>query len=141
MNKNGITLFKNFLRHPRSGVSCFSLLLLVIATFAPRPAKAQMDLAGEWSESLQEDFPERGDVAIGDYIALPINDATRMRADTWDAERWTMLEHQCFAHPLDYAPRGPSQMRIWSDTDPLTEGILAWHTVISYMLQIGRAHV
>src|SRR5208283_2600290 len=98
MNKNGITLFKNFLRHPRSGVSCFSLLLLVIATFAPRPAKAQMDLAGEWSESLQEDFPERGDVAIGDYIALPINDATRMRADTWDAERWTMLEHQCFAH-------------------------------------------
>jgi hypothetical protein len=65
---------------------------------------------------------------------LPINDATRMRADTWDAEQWTMVEHLCHAHPLDYAPRGPSQMRIWSDVDPLTQGVSAWHTIISYML-------
>ena len=113
-----------------------SLLLLVLlgGAFAGSPLRAQVDLAGEWSENLHEDFPERGDVAIGDYLSLPINDATRMRADTWDAEQWTMVEHLCHAHPLDYAPRGPSQMRIWSDVDPLTQGVLAWHTIISYML-------
>jgi len=105
-----------------------------------------VDLTGEWAENLHEDYPERGDVAIGDYLSLPINDATRMRADTWDAEQWTMVEHLCHAHPLDYAPRGPSQMRIWSDVDPLTQGVVAWHTIISYMLpertiyMDGRSH-
>jgi hypothetical protein len=114
--------------------ACFPLLLMFVAALTGSPLRAQVDLAGEWTENLHEDMPERGDVAIGDYLSLPINDATRMRADTWDAEQWTMVEHLCHAHPLDYAPRGPSQMRIWSDVDPLTQGVSAWHTIISYML-------
>jgi hypothetical protein len=113
---------------------CLPAVLVLTAAFTCSPLRAQVDLAGEWTENLHEDMPERGDVAIGDYLSLPINDATRMRADTWDAEQWTMVEHLCHAHPLDYAPRGPSQMRIWSDVDPLTQGVLAWHTIISYML-------
>jgi hypothetical protein len=113
---------------------CLPAVLVLMAAFTCSPLRAQVDLAGEWTENLHEDMPERGDVAIGDYLSLPINDATRMRADTWDAEQWTMVEHLCHAHPLDYAPRGPSQMRIWSDVDPLTQGVLAWHTIISYML-------
>jgi hypothetical protein len=114
--------------------ACFPHLLMFVAALTGSPLRAQVDLAGEWTENLHEDMPERGDVAIGDYLSLPINDATRMRADTWDAEQWTMVEHLCHAHPLDYAPRGPSQMRIWSDVDPLTQGVSAWHTIISYML-------
>jgi hypothetical protein len=116
------------------GMVCLPLALGFMAAFACAPLRAQVDLAGEWTENLHEDMPERGDVAIGDYLSVPINDATRLRADTWDAEQWTMVEHLCHAHPLDYAPRGPSQMRIWSDVDPLTQGIAAWHTIISYML-------
>ena len=114
--------------------ACFPLLLMFVAALTGSPLRAQVDLAGEWTENLHEDMPERGDVAIGDYLSLPINDATRMRADTWDAEQWTMVEHLCHAHPLDYSPRGPSQMRIWSDVDPMTQGVSAWHTIISYML-------
>jgi hypothetical protein len=41
-----------------------------------------------------------------------------------DAERWTMVERKRHAHPMDYALRGPSQMRVWSDVDPLTQGVL-----------------
>jgi len=113
---------------------CLPAALVLMAAFTCSPLRAQVDLAGEWTQNLHEDMPERGDVAIGDYLSLPINDATRMRADTWDAEQWTMVEHLCHAHPLDYAPRGPSQMRIWSDVDPLTQGVVAWHTILSYML-------
>jgi hypothetical protein len=115
-------------------LGCLPIAVACIAAFACSPLRAQVDLAGEWTENLHEDLPERGDVAIGDYLSVPINDATRMRADTWDAEQWTMVEHLCHAHPLDYAPRGPSQMRIWSDVDSLTQGVVAWHTIISYML-------
>jgi len=134
MKKQAIIHFASWLRRRGRRPFYLSLFFLLGVTFAAVPTKAQVDLAGEWSELLHEDFLERGDVAIGDYLSLPINDATRMRADTWDAERWTMLEHQCFAHPLDYAPRGPSQMRVWSDVDSLTQGITAWHTIVSYML-------
>ncbi|MGA2719731.1 MAG: hypothetical protein ABSF78_12265 [Candidatus Acidiferrales bacterium] len=129
-----MTHLTNRLGHRGLRWACFPLLLMFVAALTGSPLRAQVDLAGEWTENLHEDMPERGDVAIGDYLSLPINDATRMRADTWDAEQWTMVEHLCHAHPLDYAPRGPSQMRIWSDVDPLTQGVSAWHTIISYML-------
>jgi hypothetical protein len=129
-----MTHLTNRLGHRGLRWACFPLLLMFMAALTGSPLRAQVDLAGEWTQNLHEDMPERGDVAIGDYLSLPINDATRMRADTWDAEQWTMVEHLCHAHPLDYAPRGPSQMRIWSDVDPLTQGVSAWHTIISYML-------
>jgi hypothetical protein len=111
-----------------------ALALALIVLFAASPLRAQVDFEGTWGQNFREDIAERGDAAIGDYVSLPINDATRMRADAWDAEQWTMVEHLCHAHPIDYAPRGPSQMRIWSDVDSMTEGVLAWHTILSYML-------
>jgi hypothetical protein len=128
------------------GVTCFLLLFALTGLLISSPVRAQVDLAGTWGQKFQEDIAERGDAAIGDYVSLPINDATRSRADAWDAEQWTMVEHLCHAHPIDYAPRGPSQMRIWSDIDPMTQGVVAWHTILSYMLpqrtiyMDGRAH-
>jgi len=110
------------------------LVLLSGAVLTASPVRAQVDFAGTWAQRTQEDVAERSDAAIGDYVSLPINDATRLRADTWDAGQWTMVEHLCHAHPLDYSPRGPSQMRIWSDIDPMTQGVIAWHTILNYML-------
>lgn len=110
------------------------VFLLGLVALTASPALAQVDFAGAWAQRAHEDIVARGDVAIGDYTGLPINDATRLRADTWDAEQWTMVEHLCHAHPMDYSPRGPSQLRMWSDIDPMTQGVVAWHTVMNYML-------
>ena len=85
MKKQAIIHFASWLRRRGRRPFYLSLFFLLGVTFAAVPTKAQVDLAGEWSELLHEDFLERGDVAIGDYLSLPINDATRMRADTWDA--------------------------------------------------------
>ena len=71
---------------------------------------------------------------IGDYTGMPINDAARMRADAWDAQKWEMVEHECDPHPADYAPRGPGDMRIWSEVDPFTQGVVAWHMTLRFML-------
>jgi len=99
------------------------------------PASAQVDLSGEWGQKMHEEAPERGHgPEIGDYTGLPINDQARMRADTWDAEKWTEIEHECEPHPADYAPRGPGNMRAWPDLDPLTQEITAWHTTLMWML-------
>ena len=65
---------------------------------------------------------------IGDYLGLPVNDAARLRADSWTAGKWTMLERQCEPHPADYAPRGPASMRISSIVDPVSQDVVSWQT-------------
>ena len=57
-----------------------------------------------------------------------------MRADTWNTQKWEMLDHQCNPHPADYAPRGPANMQIWPEIDDFSQEIVAWHTVTAYML-------
>jgi hypothetical protein len=108
-------------------------IVLVLFCFLrlSQPALAQVDLSGEWGDRGPKDAP---DAEIGDYAGLPINAEARMRADTWDAEKLTEIEHECEPHPADYAPRGPSSMRVWPDLDPLTQEITQWHTTIMWML-------
>src|SRR5579871_4966481 len=99
-------------------------------------AFAQVDLAGEWGMRQHEDQPERGQgPEIGDYLGLPINDAARLRADSWDASLLTLPEWQCRPHPADYGTRGPADLRIWKDVDPATQQVVAWHTHVQWQAQ------
>jgi hypothetical protein len=98
-------------------------------------AHAQVDLSGAWGQRYHEDLPERGaGPEIGDYVGLPVNDAARLRADSWTASKWTMLERQCEPHPADYAPRGPASMRITSAVDPVSQDVISWQTTMMWML-------
>ena len=86
------------------------------------------DMSGEWVPRFHEDADERGGgPELGDYTGLPINDAGRARADSWDPAWLSMPEWQCRPHPVDYIWRGPSQMRIWKEIDPLTREMVAYH--------------
>jgi len=77
---------------------------------------------------------------------LPINDAARLRAESWDAAKWTVPEHQCEPHPADYAPHGPANLRMWSDVDVTSQQVVAWHMTHSWMVTTrtiwmdGRPH-
>ena len=113
----------------------FGAVLLLCLGLIGSPLFAQTELSGQWGQKLHEDEPERGaGPEIGDYTGLPVNDQARMRADSWDAQKWEMIEHECEPHPADYAPRGPGDMRIWSDLDQFTQQTVAWHTTIRFML-------
>ncbi len=110
-----------------------ALLAAALAAAASLPALAQLDPSGEWAPRFHEDQPERiPGPEIGDYLGLPINDAARLRADTWDASLLTIPEHQCKPHPSDYAWRGPANLRIWKDVDRETQQLIAYHTHISW---------
>jgi hypothetical protein len=131
----------------RVRVLIFALFAMVAVALGARPASAQVDFSGGWITKVHEDAPERGPgPEIGDYAGLPVNDAARMKADAWDAQELEAIEHECEPHPADYGPRGPANMRVWGDMDPLTKGITAWHTELSYMLPLrtiymdGRPH-
>jgi len=115
----------------RKGVITFGFLAVVLAF--SMPAFAQMDLAGEWAPQFHEDQPERlGGPDVGDYAGLPINDAARMMADAWNADILSVPEHQCKPHPSDYSPRGPAQLQIWKEVDPVSREVIAWRTHIQW---------
>ena len=56
-----------------------------------------------------------------DYLGLPINEAARQFADSWDPSRITLPEEQCRVHVSPYIYRGPTNLRIWEEKDPKTQ--------------------
>jgi hypothetical protein len=106
------------------------LVLLGLTLSAAVPA--QMDPSGEWAPRFDEDRFERiPGPEIGDYLGLPINDAARLRGDSWDAALIELQENQCRAHGSDYGWRGPSNLSIWKEVDPATQKVIAYHTHLS----------
>jgi hypothetical protein len=115
-------------------ITTASVTLLVVAV-AATPARAQIELSGEWTARQHEDQPHRGGGAdLGDYTGLPINDAARLKADTWDASILTLPEKQCLPHPATYADRGPMNMRVWNVVDPATQKVIAIKRLGSWMV-------
>src|ERR1700685_481771 len=94
------------------------LLVLMLAS----PAFAQISLTGEWGPLYHEDQPERiQGPELGDYLGTPITEGARLFAESWDASRLTLQEHQCRVHISPYIYRGPLQVRIWEGEGPDTQ--------------------
>ena len=101
--------------------------LLLAAILAAHPAFAQIDLSGEWSNITHEDINHRQSVEIGDYTGLPINEAARLKAESWDEAVLATHERQCIPHPVTYAMRGqPGNIRIGKIDDTDTGQIIAY---------------
>src|SRR5215813_4925219 len=111
-----------------AAIGAVSLLLLY-----PAPARAQVDISGQWAARQHEDAPERGGgPSMVEFEGLPINEANRRHGLAWNASIWTVPEHQCIPHPADYGPNF-SQLMIWKDVDPITNEVSAWHTQMAWM--------
>jgi glyoxylase-like metal-dependent hydrolase (beta-lactamase superfamily II) len=121
----------------RFGMACG---LVFLAALGARPMLAQggkgagspTDISGTWRKIGQEDTHERGSGPDpGEYWGLPINDAARMRGDTYN-EEWVSTSYilQCRPHPTGYQPLGPDPMRIEQLTTPINRQLIAYR--ISY---------
>src|SRR5579863_4818078 len=120
---------------------------LLLSLAAAIPADAQVNLSGEWAARQHEDQLERGPgPELGDYLGLPVNDAARLRADSWDPSRITLPEEQCRVHLSTYIYRGPMALRIWEEKDPDSQRVIAIKNYISTYEQTrtiwmdGRPH-
>src|SRR5258707_411064 len=103
-----MTLFTRF-------TIALGLLFLLAVTIQPafsqqnKGAGSPVDLVGTWRKVGHEDTHERGSGPDpGEYWGLPLNDAARMRSDTYN-EEWVTTSQimQCRPHPLGYQPLGP----------------------------------
>ena len=112
--------------------------LMFLAALASRPLFAQerspVDLTGTWRWLHHQDAYETGEgpgADPGEYWGLPLNDAARMRADTY-SEEWvtTSTLLQCRPRPVDYQPLGLDPMQIEKVVDPLNRQLVAYR--VSY---------
>ena len=74
-----------------------AMSLVILTTLGSGGAAAQIDLSGEWAARLHEEVLLRRDPpgpSIGDYTGLPVDDAARLKADSWDASVLSVREHQ-----------------------------------------------
>ena len=118
------------MRHRRLRTVLGSGVLLFIFSLTSTPASAQVNLAGVWNNLtiMHEDWPDRWPgPEVGDYAGVPVNDAVRLRADSWDASLITLPEYQCRVHPSDYVPSFGG-IRIWEERDSASQQLMAIHT-------------
>ncbi len=113
-----------------------SLASLFFAIFASPCLVAQehspVDFTGTWRWFSHEDVHERiPGVNPGEYWGLPLNDAARMRADTYN-EAWVTTSYllQCRPRSVTYQPLGLDPMRIEQTIDPVNRQLVAYR--ISY---------
>ena len=116
----------------------FAIATALVLMAGSGPAFAQVDLSGVWRPILHEDLGHRLDEAgaapglccaggpwIGDYTGLPINDASRMKADSWDARVESAPERQTILQPGVYWAFSPGGIRISSLVDDATQRLVA----------------
>jgi glyoxylase-like metal-dependent hydrolase (beta-lactamase superfamily II) len=86
------------------------------------------DLSGYWSPVLHEDGMDRGaGPEIGDYGGIPINEAGRLFALSYDPSRLTLRHHQCDGYVAPYQMRALGNSRAWEERDPKTQRLVAIH--------------
>jgi len=134
------------MRNSTKGAGLAAVALGAVLAVAA-PARAQVSLVGEWSPRYHEDQPDRiPGPELGDYTGLPLTDGARLAADSWDASRLTLREHQCKVHISPYILHGPIQVRMWEEKDPRTQQLVAIQMYLNTYEQDrtiwmdGRAH-
>jgi hypothetical protein len=126
------------MKHVGSGTAAVLLLLWGYVV-----AFAQTDFSGEWTRIREEDSALNP--AIGDWFGIPMNEAGRRRAETWDPSSWTLPEWQCRPHGGAYFKREPAALQITKGMDPVTRNISAFYAEWLRQVRIpiyldGRPH-
>jgi glyoxylase-like metal-dependent hydrolase (beta-lactamase superfamily II) len=110
-------------------VGLFVVAMIDVRGQAPTSAQAPgFDLSGYWSPVLHEDGMDRGaGPEIGDYGGIPLNEAGRLFALSYDASRLTLRHHQCDGYVAPYQMRALGNSRAWEERDPKTHRLVAIH--------------
>lgn len=102
-------------------------LCVLAVLLVAQPAWAQLDLVGNWARRSGEDARALGGEGthIGDYTGMPLNEAGRVRAETWDASVLSERERQGQPHNSQYYMAVGRVERV---LDPLTGNLIAYRT-------------
>ena len=86
--------------------------LLLLLVLSGRSAWAQVDFTGEWSPRKYNTHRD-----IGDYTGIPLNEAGKLRAASWEPNQVDLPENICRRHP-------PSSGSAWAR--PISRSTSSW---------------
>ncbi len=89
-----------------------------------------IDFSGWWTANLQEDATERGaGPELVDYGGVPINEAGRLWALSYDTSRLTSRYHQCDGYVAPYSVRAIGNTRVWEERNELQQLVaIHWYS-------------
>ena len=116
-------------QHPKAISKPFWRVLVALSILASPAVFAQADFVGNWVGIYHEDNPERiPGPELGDYLGMPITPAARLAADSYDADRISIVpEYQCRPHGGDYMMRGLANMRVDEMLEPNSQLAMGLH--------------
>jgi len=86
------------------------------------------DISGYWTPPLHEDALDRGaGPETADYGGVPISEAGRLFALSYNTSRVTLRHHQCDGYVMPYQIRALGNARAWEERDPHTQRLMAIH--------------
>lgn len=119
------------------------LALTSCARSAFAQVEAQADITGDWTPvgtpatggAFHEEWQDRQPGPyLGDYTGLPINEAGRYKAASYNPAWLNVPENQCIPHPATYQHRGPAGLSVAKEYDFTTKQHLSYRTSGSYGL-------
>lgn len=82
-----------------------------------------IDISGSWTTS-----PDSGiggaQIMLNDYGGVPMSEAGRIYALTWDPSRWTSRQQQCIAYEPTRLLHGGGNFRFWEERNPFTQQLI-----------------
>ena len=118
----------------RHSLRALAPIALLAALATPRAAYAQIDLSGEWGTTFFEDILHRGATLVpGDNTGVPLSEAGRRKAESWDEAVVGTHERQCIPHPVTYAVRGPGNIRLVKIVNEESGRLVAYSLQGSYV--------
>ncbi|MGH2437141.1 MAG: hypothetical protein ACRDFA_09115 [bacterium] len=130
-----------------SFIARLALWLAVLRCLGGAPAFAQVEISGEWGGRLHEEQPARGPGPfIGDFAGLPLNEASRFNAESWDPSILSLIEHQSQQYTSVFSFYAPGNKRISKVIDDVSQRLIAYKIHLSIgevprtIWMDGRAH-
>ena len=103
----------------KSRLLCLAAAVVSVAALLAVQLSAQSLVTGYWQPLGDQDSHNyAGGPDPGEFPGLPITDAARKAAATYDENEMMIAELQCRPFPATYGPRTLSTMGMWETLDP-----------------------
>jgi hypothetical protein len=101
-----------------------AVVLVSAPIFSVASGYAQIDVSGDWTAPVT--FDNNEDVVYGNYTGVPLGEAGRLRARTWNESMLEQPQWQCKPHGAVYFERGPgARLHIQREYNPITGQLMA----------------
>ena len=102
-----------------------AVVLMSATTFGQNAAQqtSGIDISGTWT-TVAETGIGGAQTMLADYGGVPMSEAGRIYALTWDPSRWTSRQQQCIAYEPTRLLHGGGNFRFWEERDPYTQKLI-----------------